>query len=244
MNFERDQNEKTARLVPLPECPKTASPVPWLTSIHATPGRGEYGDPHYRGNCSGLLIRDLLSYYKPKRVLDPMEGGGTCRDVCRELGIAYEGRDLRTGFDATRSESFLDLGKYDFVWMHPPYFQMVRYNEQDPRCLSMARTVGEFFGRLRLVFRNCRQVLEDGGRLAVLMGDGKHLGHYLGLPFRTMNAAAAEGFWLAAPEIVRFSHGTTSAGRAYSTSFIPRLHDVCLVLKVRDGEGCEEEGTW
>src|SRR3954447_2215477 len=100
-------------LVPLPECPVTASPVPWLTSIHATPGRGEYGDPHYRGNCSGLLIRDLLSYYKPKRVLDPMEGGGTCRDVCRELGIAYEGRDLRTGFDATRSESFLDLEKVD-----------------------------------------------------------------------------------------------------------------------------------
>ncbi len=33
--------------VPLPEGPKTASPVPWLTSILATPGRRHYGDPRY-----------------------------------------------------------------------------------------------------------------------------------------------------------------------------------------------------
>src|SRR5689334_1475199 len=85
--------------VTLPDCPRTQSPVPWLTSIHATPGRGNYGDPGYRGNCSGLLIKDLLVFYGARRVLDPMQGGGTCRDVCSELGIAYEGRDLKSGFD-------------------------------------------------------------------------------------------------------------------------------------------------
>src|SRR3954469_13772713 len=111
--------------LPLPEAPTTESPVPQLTSIHATPGRGPYGDPRYRGNCSGLLIRDLLRFYQPKRVLDPMEGGGTCRDVCRELAIPYEGRDQNRGFDATRPEDFAGLGRFDFIWMHPPYFQMV-----------------------------------------------------------------------------------------------------------------------
>src|SRR5688572_18229614 len=73
--------------VPLPAVPKTKSPVPWLSSIHATPGRGAYGSASYRGNCSGILVRDLLQYHQPKRVLDPMAGGGTCADVCRELGI-------------------------------------------------------------------------------------------------------------------------------------------------------------
>src|SRR5512135_155864 len=152
MNDLKDQPTHT--LVPLPECPITASPVPWLTSIHATPGRGQYGNAGYRGNCSGLLIRDLLMFYRPQRVLDCMEGGGTCRAV-----------------------------------------------------------------------------LAQHGKLAVLMGDGKHAGQYMGLPFRTLNAAEAEGYRLAAPEIIRFGHGSTSSRRVYATSFIPRLHDVCLVLE-------------
>src|SRR5947209_4927972 len=101
--------------VTLPEAPITASPTPWLTSIHGTPGRGNYGNADYRGNCSGLLIRDLLKFYQPHRVLDPMEGSGTCRDVCTELGIPYEGRDLRNGFDATSAADFARLGAFDFI---------------------------------------------------------------------------------------------------------------------------------
>src|SRR5438477_3839798 len=101
-----DQSFVESRTVLLPEAPKTQSPVPWLTSIHATPGRGDYGDPGYRGNCSGLLIKDLLQFYGACRVLDCMEGSGTCRDVCKELGIAYEGRDLKDGFDATDAAGF------------------------------------------------------------------------------------------------------------------------------------------
>jgi hypothetical protein len=215
----------------LPEAPKTDSPVPQLTSIHATPGRGPYGDARYRGNCSGLLIRDLLRFYQPRRVLDPMEGSGTCGDVCRELGIAYEGRDLKTGFDATVPELFRGLGPFDFIWLHPPYWQMVRYNPQNPRCLANSQTLETFINRLRQVLRNCASVLAARGKLALLIGDGKHEGHYLGLPFQVMNAADAEGYWLAAPEIIRFSYGTTSAKRCYSGAFIPRVHDVCLVLE-------------
>jgi hypothetical protein len=214
----------------LPEAPRTKSPVPWLTSIHARKGRGPYGDPGYRGNCSGLLIEDLLRYYRPRRVLDPMQGGGTCRDVCAALGIAYQGLDLRSGFDATSPGAFTGLGQFDFIWLHPPYWKMVRYND-DERCLSNAPTMREFVGRLRLVLRNCLGVLAKGGKLAVLMGDGKHEGRYMALPFRAMRAASLEGYWLAAPEIIRFGHGSTSSAKFYASSFIPRLHDVCLVLE-------------
>jgi hypothetical protein len=224
------KDQPSTLLVPLPKCPITASPVPSLTSIHATPGRGRYGDPSYRGNCSGLLIRDLLLFFRSRRVLDPMEGGGTCRDVCKELAVSYEGRDLRTGFDAASADSFAGLGTFDFVWLHPPYWQMVRYNS-DARCLSNAPTLNAFVAGLRSVLRNCRAVLAPRGKLSVLMGDGKHEGRYLGLPFRTLSAAEAEGYRLAAPEIIRFGHGSTSSNRVYSTSFIPRLHDVCLVLE-------------
>lgn len=219
--------------VPLPAIPQTTSPVPWLTSIHATPGRGNYGDPKYRGNCSGLLIHDLLSYYRPKRVLDPMTGGGTCRDVCRELSIDCESLDLRTGHDATGRNCHWNFGMFDFVWLHPPYWKMVRWSD-DPRCLANAPTLAEFMRRLRSLIRNCKQVLRPNGIMAILMGDMRDQGKYLALPFRTMNAAAAEGLELAAPEIIRFSHGATSHQKKYSFAFIPRLHDVCLILRQSD----------
>lgn len=216
----------------LPPLPRTASPVPHLTSIHATDGRGPYGDSRYRGNCSGLLIRDLLQYYRPSRVLDPMAGSGTCRDVCRELGITCWSFDLHGGFDAQDEKWFQGIGEYDFIWLHPPYWKMICYGD-DPRCLSNAPTLVDFQRRLRRVIRNCHSVLADRGHLAILMGDGKHEGQYMGLPFRTLWLAFQENLWLAAPEIVRFQHGATSSTKQYSTSFIPRLHDICLVLKTR-----------
>jgi hypothetical protein len=73
----------------------------------------------------------------------------------------------------------------------------------------------------------------ETGHLAILMGDGKHKGEYLGLPFRTLWLAAKENLWLAAPEIVRFQHGASSSTKQYTTSFIPRLHDLCFILKPR-----------
>src|SRR5262245_24779856 len=91
---EADLHRMGGRIVLMPDCPQTASPVPWLTSIHAREGRGKYGDPNYRGNCSGLLIEDLLRYFQPRRVLDPMAGSGTCADVCRELAISFDSLDL------------------------------------------------------------------------------------------------------------------------------------------------------
>lgn len=218
------------RRLSLPTAPQTTSPVPWLTSIHATEGRGDFGDPSYRGNCSGLLIEDLLRYYQPMNVLDPMAGGGTCADVCHSLGIECIARDLRTGFDATEEAHFAELPPIDFVWIHPPYFQMIRYAATE-RCLSAAANMDEFLTRLRAVLLNCERVLARNGVISILIGDGKHEGRYMGLPFRTLQIAESLGLWLAAPEIIRFSHGSTSSGKRYSASFIPRLHDVCLVLK-------------
>lgn len=227
----RSGEARQMNVVPLPEAPKTASPVPWLTSIHGTPGRGNYGDAKYRGNCSGLLIKDLLSYYRPKRVLDPLTGGGTCRDVCRELGIECVSFDLRTGRDATAENAFQEEGFFDFVWLHPPYWKMVRWSD-DPRCLANAPTLNEFLQQLRCIVHNCRLVLRPKGVMAILMGDLRDKGRYCALPFRTLKVATLEELELAAPEIIRFSHGTTSARhKEYTCSFIPRLHDVCLVLR-------------
>lgn len=69
-------------------------------SIHSTVNRGPWGASSYRGNCDGYLIKDLLQFFGARKVLDPMTGSGTCRDVCQDLDIACTSFDLRAGMDA------------------------------------------------------------------------------------------------------------------------------------------------
>jgi hypothetical protein len=79
----------------LPLAPRNASPVPHLTSLYHFAKAGEYGDRAYPGNCGGNLIRDLLLYFKPRNVFDPMTSRGTCADVCRELDCRGHGLPQR-----------------------------------------------------------------------------------------------------------------------------------------------------
>ena len=56
----------------LPQAPINRSPVPELTSLYHNPEPEPYGDRRYPGNCSGYLIRDLLRYFSPRNVFDPL----------------------------------------------------------------------------------------------------------------------------------------------------------------------------
>lgn len=220
----------TTQLVPLPAAPATTSPVPHLTSIHANPRRGPYGSSRYRGNCGGYLIRDLLQYYQPKHVLDPMRGSGTCQDVCRELQITCTSMDIKAGDDAANPASYQGVDAVDFVWMHPPYWQMIRYNE-DPDCLSNATTLEDFLDRMMRVLDNCRSVLTKNGKIAILIGGYSSKGRYQPLPQLIMARAIDRGLWPATTEIIRFQHGNTSSRRSYNRSFIPGIHDTCMIFE-------------
>ncbi len=225
--------DQPLRTIPLPIAPVNASPVPHLTSIHSVVERGPYGCSRYRGNCGGYLIRDLLGYFRPERVLDPMTGSGTCRDVCRELKIECTSFDLKQGQEAGDPASYAGAGRFDFVWLHPPYWRMIRYND-DPRCLSAAPTLDDFLKQLRDVLRCSRDVLSPGGVIAVLIGgfsdyDGRRR-RYIPLPALTHQVAAELDLWPVCTEIIRLQHGNTSARRTYRGSFIPGLHDVCMVF--------------
>jgi hypothetical protein len=162
-----------------------------------------------------------------------MQGSGTAGDVAKSLGIPYYGFDLTTGFDAANPHSFDALGGFDMIWLHPPYFDLIKYND-DARCLSRCSSMENFCERLQSVFRNCVGALTERGHLAILMGDITRRGRYFGLPFHTFAAASAVGLELACPEIVRLSHGATSNFKTYNFSFIPRVHDICFVFRKRN----------
>ncbi|MBW1866579.1 MAG: hypothetical protein JRI38_02380, partial [Deltaproteobacteria bacterium] len=118
-----------------------------LCSVVSYPDRGPWGDAGYRGNCSGHLVKDLILRFKCQSVFDPAEGGGTVREVVaginkhRRQNIYYRGRDLKDGWDIL--ESPLPQGQFDFVWYHPPYWDIIRYSD-NPKDLSNSKTLNEF----------------------------------------------------------------------------------------------------
>jgi hypothetical protein len=218
----------------LPLAPKTGSPVPHLTSLYHFHRAGEYGDRKWPGNCGGNLIKDLLLYFNPGLVFDPMSGSGTCADVCKELGIPCMAWDIHQGFDACDPNDFPPAEMYDFIWAHPPYWRMKLY-ATDPRDLSRSPTVNHFLSRYGQFIRNAARALKRDGKLAILMGDytDRDAG-YVPLVYHTKRLAFAAGLVQPCTDIIRFSHGASSSKKVYRSSFIPGLHDVCTIFRKAD----------
>jgi len=218
-------------LAVLPRAPKNGSPVPWLTSLYSKAYRGPYGNPAWPGNCSGEIIKDLLLYFRPTRVLDPMAGSGTCADVCRELQIPCVSGDIHAGFDAADPRSYEPIGRFDFIWAHPPYWRQKLFAD-DPRDLSRAPTLAAFLAGYGRLIRNCADALVPGGRLAILMGDyNDREAGFVPLTYHTKRLCFEAGLRQACTDIIRFSHGASSSWKTYRSSFIPGLHDTCVIVE-------------
>lgn len=214
----------------LPLAPLNASPVPHLTSLYHFHRAGEYGDRAYPGNCGGNLIKDLLLYFKPFSVFDPMTGSGTCRDVCGELGIYCWSSDIHDGADACDASQF-PRACFDFCWLHPPYWRQKLYAD-DLRDLSRAPTLAAFLDRYRLLIENCIGALQPGGKLAILMGDyNDRQAGFIPLTYYSKRLAFACGLRQHCTDIIRFSHGASSSKKVYRSSFIPGLHDACMIFE-------------
>jgi hypothetical protein len=216
----------------LPRAPITGSPVPHLTSLYHFHRTGEYGDRKWPGNCGGMLIRDLLQYFKPQgMVFDPMSGSGTCRDVCQELGIPCMTGDIHQGFDACDPAAFPSGETFDFIWAHPPYFRQKLYSS-DVRDISRSSNLDHFLRRYGQFIRNCKSALRADGKLAILMGDYNDREYgFIPLVFETKRLAFAAGLKQHCTDIIRFSHGNSSSKKVYRSSFIPGLHDVCTIFE-------------
>jgi hypothetical protein len=214
----------------LPRVPRNASPVPHLTSLYHSAEAGRYGDRSYPGNCGGNLIKYLLRYFRPASVFDPMTGSGTCRDVCRELDLSCWSSDLRENIDACDPSRF-PRQCFEFAWIHPPYWRQKLYTD-DPRDLSRAPTLSAFLERYRQLIENCAGSLVPGGKLAILMGDycDRETG-FVPLTYFTKQLVFDAGLRQRCTDIIRFSHGASSGRKTYRSSFIPGLHDVCMVFE-------------
>lgn len=204
-----------------------------MTSVVSYPTRyPSWGDARYRGNCDGRLFLSLLQRYQPRRVADPMVGSGTTRDVVNGLnrhasaGIEFWGGDLRQGFNLWMH----DLpGTFDFVWIHPPYWNIIRYSNNGGD-LSNIDDYNHFRQALRVCLHRCYAALAPGGRLAVLVGDVRKRGRYVPIVRDVLNWEGELGQLRAV--IIKAQHNCRSDGVNYARMEDPRIqHEYCVLFK-------------
>jgi hypothetical protein len=205
-----------------------------LCSVASHPDRGPWGDPHYRGNCSGWLAKDLILRFKAQSVLDPAEGSGTVREVVEGINkhkskrIHYEGRDLRQGWDILTSP--LPGNQFDLAWYHPSYWDIIRYSN-DNRDLSNCTKLEDFESKLNQSALRLFQAIKPGGILAILIGDKRKNGSYYPL-MRSLLMNPGLGELRAI--IIKVQHHCRSDSKEYPAAnpfLIPIRHEYCLVFQ-------------
>lgn len=202
-----------------------------MTSVVSYPERCPlWGDSQYRGNCDGRLFKNLVLRYGATRVADPMMGSGTTRDVVAGLNrykracIEYWGGDLRNGFDLM--EQALP-GRFDFVWIHPPYFNIIRYRTGG-NDLSACERYEEFREMLMACLKRCYDALVEGGRMAVLIGDVRRQRRYTAIIKDVLSFPQGE----IRSVIIKVQHNCTSDSKAYGKLEDPPIkHEYCVVFK-------------
>jgi len=195
-----------------------------LKSVVQYSDRGPWGDAKFPGNTSGYLLVDLIDYYQPKSILDPMEGSGTTGEVAFDMGdIRYTGLDLLSGFDLVGDEP---EGEYNLIFWHPPYHDAVDYDIPHPNNLSRCPSLSDYLDKLKLCMVKLLSHLSQGGHLCILCSDPRKDGviqpiHSAIISFNlaTLNAA-----------LVKLIEGRSRYFDYGNAQFIPIVHEYALIF--------------
>lgn len=199
-----------------------------LKSVVEYVDRGPWGKSSFPGNCSGYLLVDLIDYFQPKSVLDPMEGSGTTGDVCFDMSdIPYKGLDLVTGFDLVQDD--VD-GEFEFIFWHPPYWGGTDYDVDHPNNLSRCSSYEEFLKKLRICMDKLIRALTSEGHLAILYGDARWQGKYYAThsDIISFNLASLEAVLIKCRGKDKERSRIFDYGKA---SFIPTIHEYVLIFR-------------
>lgn len=211
-----------------------------MQSIVSYPDRGAYGRNSYRGNCSGLLIKDIIAQYHIRGLSDFMVGSGTTEDVVREAGLRGTFADLNRGFDMVS----MDIPeRAENIFWHPPYHDMVVYSGRQydvnkveavtglpaetilANDLSRCKSWKEFVKMMNYCMMKQFSALEKGGRMFVLMGDMKRRGALYSMVRELICPGTLENI------IIKAQHNCWSDRQSYSGNFVPIVHEYMLVTR-------------
>ncbi|ACQ51254.1 DNA modification methylase (plasmid) [Clostridium botulinum] len=207
-----------------------------LTSIAEYFARGKYGSNSWRGNCSGLLIKDILLHYNIKEFCDPMLGSGTSLDVAKDLNIKCLGMDLNPkfgGFNIIKDEF---PKSFEFMFLHPPYYvfkgsKMPVYSGNQWGNVahiddgSHMHDKNQFTKWFNTVLYKSYLALKKGGRIALLVGDSRFKSDYYSM-FKEMNV-----YGKIENVIIKKQYNCVSDNIKYANKFIPIQHEYLVIIK-------------
>lgn len=212
----------------------------FMNSIVSYPDRGNFGRSNYRGNTSGLIIKDLIEHFQPKTFVDVCEGGGTSRDVCKELGVTYFGLDLHKGNDFTRDSVLKAIGGVpaDMVFSHPPYHNMINYvAERKKHNLSVnsgendtsqCKSVDEFLEKSQVMLLNQREATKAGGIYTTLIGDMRKDGNFFSFQSDFIKMMPKNELFSV---VIKQQHNMMSNSRTYASKTIFIHHEYLIIFK-------------
>ena len=158
-------------------------------------------------------------------------------DAARAMGIVSHTYDLHSGFDLLHTDI---QERPEFIFWHPPYWDIIQYSDvmyrasdvqerygYDPRLFDLSRipTWEGFVQAMNYCMMKQFCALEQGGRMAVLVGDIKKKGRLFSMLFELTKPGVLENV------IIKTQHNCMSDQRVYSGRFIPIVHEYVLLLR-------------
>lgn len=214
----------------LPVIPITSNPVPHLSALYRRPHAIDCRRPSFSSMGTKRLIRDLMAFYRPATVLEPVAGRAVCRDVCQELGIHYRTSDQKHQVGAS-DPTAVPRESIQFCWLYAPHWSgsLVTAN---PCALSQTPAPEEFLEWLRELIANCVSSLAEGGQLAMLIRDHHDpVSGLVPMVYKVMRFAFDAGLRRCCKDIVRFSTGSASARTDHRAAYLTGVDEVCMVFE-------------
>lgn len=228
------------------------------TSVWSFPERGSWAshNPHYRGNWSPYVPRNVILRYSKEKdvVLDQFIGGGTTAVEALLLNRNIIGVDInpsaveltKKNINDITSEAksrilvhdacnlgFLKDESIDLICTHPPYSNIIKYSEDINSDISLLDE-GDFLLSMKKVAAESYRVLKKEKYLAFLMADIRKGGCIVPLSFNTMNIFLEAGFKLK-DIVIKVQHNCSSTPKWINKSkqynFMLIAHEYLFILK-------------
>lgn len=232
------------------------------STVWSFPRRGNWctHNSKYRWNWSPEVVRNLILRYSKEwdYILDPMIGGGTtaieskllnrnlmCYDVNPQaIALTESLLDFELDnkakikiklHDAREKNEDLKKESIDFVLMHPPYADIIKYSEgKIKQDLSNIHNIDDFCDEMEKVAEESYRVLKSWNYCAILIGDTRREKMYIPLAFKVMERFLKVWFILK-EDIIKVQHNCKATWfwvkKSKEANFLLIMHEHLFIFK-------------
>jgi len=212
----------------------------------------------YRWNWSPEVVRNLILRYSKEwdLLLDPMIWGGTTAIEAKLLNRNLIWYDINPDavkltksllnfeckynpkieikqFDARRKNPKIADESIDFILMHPPYADIIKYSDGIKWDLSLIHDIDKFCEEIEKVAKEMFRVLKPWKFCAVLIGDTRRNKMYIPLSFKVMEKFLKVWFTLK-EDIIKIQHNCKATWfwvkKSKDYNFLLIMHEHLLIF--------------